>query len=205
MTIVPVMTQQGSLFDSVPLGWDATFETASRVWLDEHSWLEHVPGWLSGSEPLYDEVVVLTRWEQRQRWMYNRKVPEPRLTAEHSQLSDVPHPTLRAIADALSQHYGTPYERLWINLYRDHTDGTGWHGDLIGKAQPESVVPVLSLGSTRRFLIRPRGGGESIAVHAGAGDLVVMGGRAQVDWQHSVPKQATPAGPRISINFAPNL
>jgi alkylated DNA repair dioxygenase AlkB len=32
-----------------------------------------------------------------------------------------------------------------------------------------------------------------------------MGGRAQRDWRHSVPKQATPAGPRISINFAPHL
>jgi hypothetical protein len=38
-----------------------------------------------------------------------------------------------------------------------------------------------------------------------SGDLVVMGGRAQRDWRHSVPKQATPAGPRISINFAPAL
>jgi alkylated DNA repair dioxygenase AlkB len=36
------------------------------------------------------------------------------------------------------------------------------------------------------------------------GDLIVMGGRAQRDWRHSVPKQATPAGPRISIDFAPS-
>ena len=36
-----------------------------------------------------------------------------------------------------------------------------------------------------------------------SGDLVVMGGRSQRDWRHSVPKQASPAGPRISVNFAP--
>ena len=35
-----------------------------------------------------------------------------------------------------------------------------------------------------------------------AGDLIVMGGRCQRDWRHCVPKQATPSGPRISVNFA---
>ncbi len=63
--------------------------------------------------------------------------------------------------------------------------------------------PVLSLGATRRFLIRPRDGGASVGVQPADGDLVVMGGRAQVDWRHCVPKRATAAGPRASINFAP--
>ena len=66
-------------------------------------------------------------------------------------------------------------------------------------------MPVLSLGATRRFLIRPAEGGKSVSLAAASGDLIVMGGRAQRDWRHSVPKQATPAGPRISINFAPVL
>ena len=66
-------------------------------------------------------------------------------------------------------------------------------------------VPVLSLGATRRFLIKPVEGGKSVSLAVASGDLVVMGGRAQRDWRHSVPKQATPAGPRISINFAPVL
>jgi hypothetical protein len=30
-----------------------------------------------------------------------------------------------------------------------------------------------------------------------------MGGRAQRDWRHAVPKETTPSAPRISINFAP--
>jgi alkylated DNA repair dioxygenase AlkB len=64
---------------------------------------------------------------------------------------------------------------------------------------------VLSLGATRRFLIKPAKGGQSVSLAAASGDLIVMGGRAQRDWRHSVPKQATPVGPRISINFAPAL
>lgn len=92
-----------------------------------------------------------------------------------------------------------------MNLYRTHRDSTGWHGDLIGKVQDVSTVPVLSLGATRRFLIKPAAGGRSVSLTLASGDLVVMGGRAQRDWRHCVPKQTTPAGPRISVNFAPIL
>ena len=53
---------------------------------------------------------------------------------------------------------------------------------------------------------RPEGGGPSTAVVAHGGDLVVMGGRCQKDYQHSVPKQKQkqkqPAGARLSLNFS---
>jgi alkylated DNA repair dioxygenase AlkB len=194
--------QQASLFDAAVPFVDASFDGARRVALDEHSWLEHVPGWLLGSEELFDELREQADWEQRTRWMFNQRVTEPRLTAEYPQATQAPQ-TLQDIATVLSEHYGTRYARLWINLYRDHRDGTSWHGDVIGKHHAQSIVPVLSLGATRRFLIRPRDGGASIGLRPASGDLIVMGGRAQVDWRHSVPKQATPAGARISVNFAP--
>jgi len=63
-------------------------------------------------------------------------------------------------------------------------------------------VPVLSLGAARRFLIRPAAGGPSTTFRPVAGDLIVMGGRCQRDWRHCLPKQATPSGMRISVNFA---
>ena len=72
-------------------------------------------------------------------------------------------------------------------------------------ARPSRDSPPSSLGATRRFLIRPAAGGQSVSLAAAPGDLILMGGRSQRDWRHSVPKQATPAGPRISINFAPHL
>jgi hypothetical protein len=37
------------------------------------------------------------------------------------------------------------------------------------------------------------------------GDLIVMGGRCQSDWVHCVPKQAQPAGARVSVNFMSSL
>ena len=178
-----------------------SFAHAHRLRLDEHSWIEQVPGWLSGAADLFEELLETSEWTQRARWMYTRMVTEPRLTAEFRDLGAAPE-TLRDAARRLTEHYGVRYDRLWLNLYRDHQDSTGWHGDGASTRRRECVVPVLSLGAARQFLIRPTGGGPSTRFRPSSGDLIVMGGRCQGDWRHCVPKQRTLAGPRISVNFA---
>ncbi|MGD0702034.1 MAG: alpha-ketoglutarate-dependent dioxygenase AlkB [Trebonia sp.] len=194
---------QGDLFGGLGPAIDAGFTTARRIELDETSWIEHVPGWLRAGGSLFDELMATAPWEQRYRYIYARRVTEPRLTAEYKDIAAAPQQLLRSVSATLAQHYGAGYRYLWLNLYRTHRDSTAWHGDPIGKIQETSTVPVLSLGATRRFLIRPAEGGKSVSLAVASGDLIVMGGRSQRDWRHSVPKQATPAGPRISINFAP--
>lgn len=178
-----------------------TFVTAHRVRLDAQSWVEHVPGWLTGAERLFEELLDVGRWERRQRWMYGKRVTEPRLTAQYPDLAGAPR-TLQQAARTLTAHYGVTYDRLWLNLYRNHRDSTGWHGDGASTRRRECVVPVLSLGAARRFLIRPTAGGPSLTFRPLAGDLIVMGGRCQTDWRHCVPKETWPARSRISVNFA---
>jgi alkylated DNA repair dioxygenase AlkB len=180
---------------------DPAFTGAERHALDATSWVEIVPGWVSRGEALMAEILQAAEFEQRQRWMYDKRVDEPRLTAEYRELGAAP-PFLRALAEALSAHYGVPYDGLWINLYRDERDSTGWHRDHATCRKPECVVPVLTLGATRRFLLRPADGGASTGFSPTSGDLVVMGGRCQSDWKHCVPKQRTSSGPRVSINFS---
>ncbi|MEW9555501.1 alpha-ketoglutarate-dependent dioxygenase AlkB [Nonomuraea sp. NPDC050783] len=184
---------------------DPEFSGARRIRLDDTSWVEHVPAWLHGSARLLDRLLATAGWEQRDRWMFDKKFVEPRLTAEYTDLAAVPEPMLVTITAALSEHYGVPYDGLWLNLYRDHRDSTGWHGDWRTCRREECVVPVLSLGVTRRFLLKPRTGGPSVTLVPASGDLVVMGGRCQLDWRHCVPKQSAPAGPRVSVNFSSRL
>ena len=193
------MTQL-NLFGGGEPAVDETFATAHRIHLDATSWVEHVPGWLSGSDDLLQELIETAEWEQRTRWIVDRRMIEPRLTAEYPDLATAPQRMLHTTAEVLSQHYGVPYDGLWINYYRDHHDSTGWHGDR-GRL-PECIVPVLSLGATRRFLLKPREGGRSIVLVPAGGDLIVMGGRCQRDWQHCVPKQTSPTGARISVNYS---
>jgi alkylated DNA repair dioxygenase AlkB len=177
------------------------FKDATDHRLDAHSSITHVPGLLTGHHRLVDDLATLDVWEQHQRWMFNRLVDEPRLTGEYVDLTAAPA-LLVDLATTLSARLRVPYDRIWMNWYRDHHDGTGWHADRPAHKAPTATVPVLSLGAPRRFLIRPTGGGPSTVFTPGGGDLIIMHGRCQRDWQHCVPKQKTPAGPRMSLNFS---
>ena len=66
------------------------------------------------------------------------------------------------------------------------------------------MVAIVSLGSPRHLLLRPRGGGATIRQQLGHGDLVVMGGSCQRTWEHAVPKTSRAVGPRVSVQFRPH-
>ena len=174
-----------------------------RIALDGDSWMEHHPGWLAqDASALFEALLRLPLWEQRRRWMFTREVPEPRLTAEFPVLATAPVAEVSELGARLSAQYGVAYDSAWLNLYRTHEDSTAWHADRAPRQRETAVVPVLSLGASRRFFIRPReGGGRSTVLAVASGDLVVMGGRCQKDHLHAVPKETQPCGPRISINF----
>ncbi len=196
---------QPSLFDEddaqAPAINTAAFATATDHRLDEHSWVTHVPGFLTGHHQLVAELAELGVWEQRRRWMFDRMVDEPRLTGEYVDLTAAPA-LLTELAVTLGEQLGVPYDRIWMNWYRNHQDGTGWHADRPAHKAPTAIVPVLSLGAPRRFLVRPHGGGPSTVFTPAGGDLIIMQGRCQRDWQHCVPKQKNPAGARMSLNFS---
>jgi alkylated DNA repair dioxygenase AlkB len=183
---------------------DAETGRRGRLALDGTSWVEHISRWLADDGELMAELLEKAHWEQRNRWMYDKSVVEPRLTAEFPVLAEAPVRRVREIGSLLSAQYGVPYDSAWLNLYRDHDDSTAWHGDK-SCLRSECIVPVLSLGETRRFLVRPRAGGRSRVFVVESGDLIAMGGRCQKDWVHGVPKEKSRAGARISINFGSSL
>jgi alkylated DNA repair dioxygenase AlkB len=193
---------QPSLFPSAgEFAIDAMFSRAARTALDGSSWVEVVPGWLSGSDKLFDQLAREVPWRQHHRHLFGQRFLEPRLTAEYRDLRNIAHPQLVEAATALSAHYGRRYDSVWLNLYRDGRDSTGWHRDHVSCRRSECIVPVLTVGSARPFLIKPRHGGASLRLRPRSGDLVVMGGRSQQDWLHGVPKVAGAVGARISVNF----
>lgn len=193
---------QPSLLDSEPPSFDRAFSRLERLHLDDTSWIDWAPGWVSGSDRLFAELLASRRWESRTRWMYDRRVVEPRLTSPWSVAQGVPlePAVVDELRRALGERYGVVFDSAGFNLYRDGRDGVAWHGDKIVKAIAEPIVPLVSLGEPRTFLLRPRGGGRSLPFRLGRGDLLVTGGTTQRTWQHSVPKAAR-AGPRISIAF----
>lgn len=198
-------TEQLNLFDGDHRGdqpslCTAAFDSATHHQLDGHSSITHVHGLVDGHLDLMRRLGALGGWEQRSRWMYDRNVLEPRLTNEFRDLSLAPG-FLVALAEALSEYCAVPYDAIWLNWYRDQSDSTSWHADRPANEPATAIVPVVSLGATRRFLIRPTGGGSSVAFTPAGGDVLIMRGRCQRDWQHCVPKQRGPVGGRMSLNF----
>jgi alkylated DNA repair dioxygenase AlkB len=192
--------QSGLFTSGGAIAADATFVTAARTTLDARSWVEVVPVWLGGADALFERLASEVPWQEHYRRLFDRTFLEPRLTAEYRDVRDAPDP-LPALADVLSRRYRVRYDSVWLNLYRDGRDSTGFHRDRFSCRRPECIVPVLTLGATRRFLVKPRKGGASVVFAPRSGDLVVMGGRCQQDWVHGVPKVPGLREPRISVNF----
>jgi alkylated DNA repair dioxygenase AlkB len=198
---------QATLFGLEDPWCDPTFDGLVRTELDERCWVDLVPRWLHGSDIVFGELVARLRWSQREVTMYDRLVAEPRLTSWWSEgsMSDEPIPVLGAARAALSRQYGRPFDAIGFNLYRDGKDSVAWHGDKERWAGEDPTVVIVSTGSPRPFQLRPRGGGASQSWLLGHGDLLVMGGSCQHDWEHCVPKVAHAAGPRLSIMFRHHL
>ncbi|MEO5900586.1 MAG: alpha-ketoglutarate-dependent dioxygenase AlkB [Ilumatobacteraceae bacterium] len=194
---------QPSLFGGDEPGLDASFATLERTWLDHESWVDHAPRWLAGADAVLLELIEELPWRQREVTMYHRRLAEPRLTAWWSSAATGAEPSalLGRARQLLSQHYGRPFDSIGFNLYRDGRDSVAWHSDRERFAHEDPVVVIVSTGSPRPFRVRPLGGGPSRSWSLGDGDLLVMGGACQHNWQHCVPKVAHVDGPRISIMF----
>jgi alkylated DNA repair dioxygenase AlkB len=192
-----VESLQPSLFGGASPGFDPDFTTLSRVTLDAQSWLDYAPGWLEGDIGLFETLTDAVEWEQPDVPMFERMVRTPRLVGSVDRQI---HPILEPMVDTLSDRYRIRMDRISAGWYRGGSDSVAWHGDRIARQLPHSIVATVSLGGPRRFLIRPKGGGESRAFSLGSGDLVVMGGACQRLWEHTVPK-AVSAPPRIALMF----
>mgnify|MGYP001819952076 FL=1 len=172
-----------------------------------------IPGWLPDAESWYARVRRELQWRSQEILLFGRPVLQPRLmdwyadpgvTYRYSGLTLAPKAwpcVLTELRERLESHCDAPFNSVLCNAYRDGQDSMGWHADDEPELGPEPLIASLNLGATRRFRIRPRGGGPSQGLDLEAGSLLLMSGRSQADYQHAVPKTRKPVGPRINLTF----
>ena len=198
----PRVTWQGSLFDEVEDGavWPS-FDALRRDELDDRSWLDVVPGWVPDHGDLFERLREIAPWQQRTREMWDKQVLEPRLVAAWRTGEPLP-PEITELIAPLDDRYGVTFDSCLINLYRDGDDAVAWHADTVRKVLRDPLVATVSLGARRSFLVRPASGGAVVRRYApGEGDLIVMGGAMQHDWHHTVPREKSASGARMSITL----
>jgi len=178
--------------DAIPL---------ARRELSDGAWFDYMRGFVLGHETVFEVLTRTTAWRTVREQMYDRTVDVPRLVASVPQ--DGPgHPLIPRIQQVLFETYGEAFTRVSLALYRDGRDSVAWHGDRVARKMDTALVATVSFGEPRKLLLRQRGGGPSIGLTLGWGDLFVMGGTCQRTWQHAVPKVVR-AGPRIALMFRP--
>ena len=186
-----------------------------RIPLAFGAWLDHDPAWLSPEEAdatlgaLRDEMA----WEQREIVLFGRRILQPRLIAwagdlgyRYSGQTLEPRaftPTLRSLLPRVSTRCGVAFNHVLANRYRSGDDSMGLHADDEPELGPDPVVAIVSLGATRRLVIKPRRKQDRDRHdrELGHGALLVMGGTCQRHYVHGLPRQAGLEGERISLTF----
>jgi alkylated DNA repair dioxygenase AlkB len=175
------------------------------------------PAWLPGAEAdaLFDGLRASVPWEVHKVRLFGREVPAPRLSCwigdpgtayRYSGQRHQPRPWppgLRPVRTRLEAELGAPFNSVLANLYRDGRDAMGWHRDDERDLGPAPVIASLSLGASRRFLVKPHGDpqAKALAIELPHGSLLVMGGEFQQGYRHALPRTARPVGPRINLTF----
>jgi len=168
----------------------------------------YVPEFLDAAlgAALVGELAETTTWRADSRMMYGRRVLVPRETAARGErMPQSWTPMLARVRAIVESHAGTVFDYVFINRYRNGHDSVAWHNDDDAEEDPRRVIASLSLGATRTFELRPlRASGlnyPKVAVEVAHGDLIMMQGDTQLNWEHRIPKEPRIAGERINLTF----
>ncbi|MCF3630389.1 alpha-ketoglutarate-dependent dioxygenase AlkB [Thalassospiraceae bacterium LMO-SO8] len=170
------------------------------------------PAALDGADALFDRVMAQVDWQQEELTLYGRRIPQPRLSAwygdaayAYSGLHLEPRPwppVLAGLRNRCEEIAQTPFNSVLANLYRDGADSMDWHSDDEASLGPAPVIASVNLGAPRRFQLRRKDDKKTkIEISLGGGDVLVMGGRCQLQWQHRVPKTQAIVAPRVNLTF----
>lgn len=102
------------------------------------------------------------------------------------------------------------YNFCLVNYYADGKDSISYHSDDERFLGPDPAIASFSLGAKRDFLMKhkpippgPEAAAEPkpIKLPLGSGDMVLMRGKTQTMWWHSIPKRAGDEAKKGRINI----
>lgn len=146
-------------------------------------------------------------WQQEPLHFFGRRHLTPRLVAWYGEAgldyrySRRSHPArgwpdvLHGLQRRLSEQAGATFNFVLLNRYRDGDDCMGWHRD--DEPGVASTIASISLGATRRFLLRGAEQAGSLPMDLESGSLLLFDGSAR----HCLPRTRRQVGERINLTF----
>ena len=187
-----------------------------RIDLDETSWVDVARGWVAGADEVGEHLLNEVRWQASSVYRYDHRVEQNRLASGWSRGRGrpLPHPVLAEATRTLQHRYSVTFDGFTMMQYRDGSDGQGFHRDTDMRWLDDTLIAILTFGAQRPWLLTPVGAprhddgfdgrepARVVDIAPSSGDLLVLGGRCQADWMHSVAYQVgRPLQPRISIQW----
>ena len=160
---------------------------------------------------LIDEIP----WRQEDITLWGKTHKQPRLiswygdpgasyTYSGTRLEAQPWTSLLAeIRKKVEQAAGFEFNSVLLNYYRDGRDSMGFHSDDEPELGPNPVIASLSLGETRRFVMKHRHDKSvpDLRLDLPGGSLLLMRGETQSHWKHGITRTARACGPRVNLTF----
>lgn len=176
----------------------------------------YVPQFFSSieSDKMFKVLKEELDWKHQSIMLFGKEVMQPRLTAWYADEGvrytysgrlhePMPwHPLLDRLRHHFASHFHIRLNSVLANDYRHGSDSMGWHSDDEPELGKQPNIVSLSLGQSRRFLIRRRQDfKQKWELSAEHGSVLYMSGNSQHDFQHAIPKEPKAAGERINLTF----
>jgi len=152
--------------------------------------------WKRSNVTVYGKTYKTPRF---QAWMGNKDI-DANVYSLDNRIDWIPE--IEELVARLESLLNTTFNYVLLNYYETGQDYISYHADN-EVLDDDDFIASLSLGGSRRFLVRPKPSKseEKYEWVVNDGDLIVMDGKMQRSYKHSVPKTTKPVEGRINLTF----
>ncbi len=110
-------------------------------------------------------------------------------------------PELLVVKQRVEQVCENEFNCCLLNWYPNGKSGMGWHADNESTLVYDAPIASVSLGVTRKFIFKHNTQPKKIDLVLENGSLLLMQGKTQTYWKHSLPKSLKISEDRINLTF----
>ena len=161
----------------------------------------------------FNKLLLADFWAHDELLMFGKRIKTTRKVAwfgdlnyQYSYANSVKKaipwtPELISIKNLIETKTGEVFNSCLLNLYHNGSEGMGWHQDNEKELGEKPVIASLSLGAARKFSLKHIQTKQKIDIVLEAGSLLIMKGKTQENWLHSLPKTTKVKFPRVNLTF----
>lgn len=167
------------------------------------------------SDTYLDALTHEIEWSADTIKFFGKTFPLPRLTAwygdpgccyTYSGIKQNPHVWTLYLLDIkrkVEQVSDCKFNSVLLNQYRDGKDSVSWHSDDEPELGVDPIIASVSFGASRLFRLRHkfRQDVKVSSFFLNHGSLLIMRGKTQANWLHTVPKTKKSVKSRINLTF----